>query len=88
MPIKINCVSFEDGKCMHPAAPKRLFGCPSCIIHGIGKQSDPRVLISCRLLTPRPNPLDMYLNVTKQKLDDNKYAVMLDSPTNKDSINQ
>jgi hypothetical protein len=52
--ININCQSFKDGRCLHQAAPRQLWGAACCILDS---QRDPRIN-ACALQTawPKPHP--------------------------------
>ena len=54
--VKIPCVSYRMGKCLHQAAPRSFFGAAQCILEHPG--SDPRVPNKCELqiIPPRPKP--------------------------------
>lgn len=51
---RINCTSFKDGKCLHQAAPRALWGSASCIMER--RSDDPRVILGCALITPHQEP--------------------------------
>jgi len=51
-----NCISFRDGKCLHQAAPRRLFGTTECILNR--PNPDLRVTEGCVLQTPCPRPMN------------------------------
>lgn len=51
-----NCKSYKAGKCLHQAAPRRLFGTAECILNW--PNSDARVMAGCTLQTPHPRPMN------------------------------
>ncbi len=60
MPINVNCISFRyNGKCIHQAAPRRMFGPALCIVWlwDAEKHTDPReTQPRCALCTPLDRP--------------------------------
>lgn len=61
---RINCTSYRQigagvGKCLHQAAPRRVFGPALCIVEMDDlSRRDPRIPRGCALCTPhqRPSP--------------------------------
>jgi len=54
MPINVNCQHFKQtGHCTHHAAPRKLWGLPSCVL--MHPPADPR-LSGCRLVYPHAKP--------------------------------
>jgi len=51
----VNCKSFKEGKCIHQAAPRYLFGAADCILVK-PIVFDVRVPRGCALQTPWPKP--------------------------------
>jgi hypothetical protein len=49
---KQNCISYKNGRCLHQAAPRRLFGPALCILDH--DNPDPRIPAGCALQTPLP----------------------------------
>jgi len=58
MPVNVNCTSYKfEGKCLHQAAPRKLFGPAICIVWEwhVGIHKDPRMTSpKCALCTPVP----------------------------------
>lgn len=58
----IDCHSYaHHGRCLHQAAPRRLFGCARCILW-LGEQGlnpDPRPELRCKLQVKFQPPRDM-----------------------------
>ena len=59
MPMNINCILYREGKCMHQAAPRRLFGPAACILSPYGTQEDPRRPAECVLRVPHGRSASM-----------------------------
>lgn len=51
---KPDCTQYRSGKCLHQAAPRRLFGPAQCILNEL--QPDPRIKPGCQLQNPYPRP--------------------------------
>jgi hypothetical protein len=51
----INCSQYKDGKCTHPAAPRRLLGLPQCILTYV-HTTDLRIPAGCALKVERIKP--------------------------------
>lgn len=56
MPVSVNCTSYKfEGKCLHQAAPRKIFSPAVCIVWlwHVGTHNDPRITSpSCALCTP------------------------------------
>ena len=55
--ITINCAAYSgstEGRCLHPAAPRRLLGKPRCI--ALKVRDDLRMPAGCALCSPLPAP--------------------------------
>ena len=49
----VNCTKFLEGKCLHPAAPRKLFGA-RCLL--TEQNYDPRVVPGCVLQVMNKRP--------------------------------
>ena len=54
MPSNFNCQMYMNGRCTHPAAPRKLFGLPLCILEF--PSGDRRVPHGCALQYPYERP--------------------------------
>ena len=52
--LNVDCTSFRDGRCLHQAAPRRMFFAAECIL--VYPYGDVRVPQECALISPRPRP--------------------------------